>query len=549
MPYLWEQPNLGNNLYEMAIIRQKALLETTEDASEGTPSEQHSIELASDEDKGKVIEFVKSTIAGLDFSDDIKKKLLNMVQNTIDGKTIHGEAPKDKAEQQNVDNFANQIVNRMDKEKLVNFLTQQGNKLQEEPDSALDEKLRSVLVNTLKIGKNIASALIKAVKGNPNAKNFTELAESDPVKAAKALVAWGSNNKEMIAELANKENTSASEPNAVQTPKAGEPTAAMPEKVEMPPLFKTEPDDSMWQDIVVTEFGIPMINLSNPVAKKVITSEHPEQDCPGDLKQFKKAVHGDTRLQKVFGNGGIVSLGLGKAFNLLTLGIAAATTDAGKRADRIIKELKEKGGMTTHRNLLMVDYEDIINADPTSESTVKVKPFNRSKGQFLGELDIPATMLSQFYSCVDPINSPKIYVDMLSKDNSPLSKAESAKTEGVSSQGDPLVEGPLDAIKNTISSIKKGDNENSNDVNRTPEGKNTDNSGIKNNFIRYMSDNGHPPVYILKPKSANKEVVVVSTSGTGLIHGGKVNMVTLKVGDHQAAVFMTPKEIKQYFAV
>lgn len=544
MPYLWEQPNMGENLYERAMM--EATFKGFKLTDKGkNPAIQKWVEGKGGKYNGPTESSPNGTVM-VDVDSDEGQELVAGLKNNgaISGDNQENHGNLVKAQGDNQENSTNSTQNNT------------GNEEKSESEGLLDNFVKSVQEEMEKKGilGQAAQGLINMVKDKISGKksnipdSVIKLAKDDPAKAADVL-ANGVKSGQLKVD-----NPTQNAPDANPAKKPAEhepqaPKASMPETVKMPPLFKTEPDDSMWQDIVVTEFGIPMINLSNPVAKKVITSEHPEQDCPGDLKQFKKAVHGDTRLQKVFGNGGIVSLGLGKAFNLLTLGIAAATTDAGKRADRIIKELKEKGGMTTHRNLLMVDYEDIINADPTSESTVKVKPFNRSKGQFLGELDVPATMLSQFYSCVDPINSPKIYVDMLSKDDSPLSKAESAKTEGVSSQGDPLVEGPLDAIKNTISSIKKGDNENSNDVNRTPEGKNTDNSGIKNNFIRYMSDNGHPPVYILKPKSANKEVVVVSTSGTGLIHGGKVNMVTLKVGDHQAAVFMTPKEIKQYFAV
>ena len=64
-----------------------------------------------------------------------------------------------------------------------------------------------------------------------------------------------------------------------------------------------------------------------------------------------------------------------------------------------------------------------------------------------------------------------------------------------------------------------------------------------------LSKEGHPPSYILKPKSANKEVVVISKASTGHLHGGKVLMVSLKIGEHQAACFMGPETVKKYFSV
>ena len=541
MPYLWEQPNMGDNLYERAMM--EATFKGFKLTDKGkNPAIQKWVEGKGGKYNGPTESSPNGTVM-VDVDSDEGQELVAGLKNngaiSVDNQENHGNLVK--AHGDNQENSTNSTQNNT------------GNEEKSESDGLLDTFVKSVQEEMEKKGilGNTAQGLINMVKDKISGKksnipdSVIKLAKDDPAKAADVLangVKSGQlkvDNPTQNAPDANPEkNPADNEPQA--------PNASMPETVKMPPLFETEPDDSMWQDIVVTEFGIPMINMGNPVAKKVLASDNPEQDCPGDLKQFKKAVYEDPRLQKVFGKGGLGRIVGGKLTNLLTLGIAGATTDAGKRADRIVKELKEKGGMTTHRNLLMVNYKDIMNADPSSDSPVKVKPYNRSKGQFLGELDVPGTMLAQFYSCVDPKGSPKIYIDMLSKDNSPLENTESANTESAYIQADPLVEGP---IKNVINAIKSGDNENSNEVNRDKEGKQGGNDEIKNAFISYMSNNGYPPMYVLKPKSANKEVVVVSTGSTGQFYGGKVNMVTLKIGEHQAAAFMTPKEIKQYFAL
>ena len=551
MPYLWEQPNLGNNLYERAIIEAKHMgLKLNEKGNSEAikswaiknggrfqpPSENSpygTIQVDLDTDEGQKV------AAGLKNNGALTEDTPKEQGNNSNGTVQETPAPTETKTKDNT--LADDSVSQKLFDEVINIL---GNLLEKK---GIPEDKADGLINTTKAalsGKDtqIPDKMVSFIKDNAD----------DPEKLQQGADALVTAVKSGQLDPTNPPKNTQDASSTSQGQQKTEQKASMPETVKMPPLFKTEPDDSMWQDIVVTEFGIPMINIGNPVAKKVLASENPEQDCPADLKQFKKAVYGDKRLQKVFGSGGLGRIVGGKLTNLLTLGIAGAAADAGKRADRIVKELKEKGGMTTHRNLLMVNYEDIMNADPSSDSPVKVKPYNRSKGQFLGELEVPGTMLAQFYSCVDPKGSPKIYIDMLSKDNSPLknassnNNAESANTESAYIQGDPLVEGP---IKNIYNAIKNGDNENSNDINRDKEGKQGGNAEIKNAFISYMSNNGYPPMYVLKPKSANKEVVVVSTGSTGQFYGGKVNMVTLKIGEHQAAAFMTPKEIKQYFAV
>lgn len=325
--------------------------------------------------------------------------------------------------------------------------------------------------------------------------------------------------------------------------------------VEMPALFQSEPDDSMWQDIVVTAYGIPLINMDHPVSKKVLASENPEEECPNDLKQFKKAVYENKRLQNVFGKGGFIErICAGKLTNLLTLGIAAATVDAGKRADRIIKELKDKGGMTTHRNLLIAKYDNIVDADPDNEgATVVVRPYNRSRGELMGEIEVPASMLNRFYSVVDPTQSAKAYLEIYAKDTSLMENSRIFS-------GDALLEGPISAIKNAastfnskgkLSTIFKGD-KSDNQVNQPTEedkAKKGEVANLKAKFIEKIQEIGHPPYYVLKPKTANKEIDIVSNGSTGQFHGGKVLMVTMRIDEHKAAAFMTPKEVKQYFAL
>ena len=352
--------------------------------------------------------------------------------------------------------------------------------------------------------------------------------------------------------------------------------------IQMPAMFESEPDDSMWNEIVITDFGIPMINLSHPAVKKVIAAENPKEECPGELKQFESKVYANERLKKVFGSGNFERI-LDSAFNLLTLGVAAATTDAGKRASQIIKELKEKGGMSTHRNLLLVKYEDIVDADPdNSDLTIKAKAYNRSNKRFVGEVDVPIQTLSHFYSVVDPIRSSKIYIEMYNSDdigdyafNRNLTKTNPMLDSVMADDGSPLFEYVAEhktpdtqkplyeyilatalaagaiAAAPQIGQLIQGwrGSKKSNNVSNAAENNGTDFAKLKKEYVEMLSKEGHPPSYILKPKSANKEVVVISKASTGHLHGGKVLMVSLKIGEHQAACFMGPETVKKYFSV
>lgn len=321
--------------------------------------------------------------------------------------------------------------------------------------------------------------------------------------------------------------------------------------IEMPAMFDVEPDDTMWDDIVVTEFGIPMVNMSHPVVKKIIASDEPEEDCPIELKQFKEAVYGDERLTAIFGKGGFSRVILGKLSNLLTLGITAATLDEGKRADRIIKELKEKGGRIGHRNLLLVNYSDVIDADPDDDNaTVPAKAYSRASKKFLGDLEVPVAALNQFYAAVDPIKSGKIYIEMLGNEGSGIDMGK-AMGEAAGVSGDALVEGPISAVTKGVSALshKVAGKSDPGKMAKKTEG-NSEFEKMKEQYVAFLKKEGHPPAYVLKPRTENKEVDVISKAETGRVQAsGVVHMVTMRIGEHEAAAFMKPEDIKLYFSV
>ena len=328
--------------------------------------------------------------------------------------------------------------------------------------------------------------------------------------------------------------------------RAKEEKSSIAAKVQIPAMFDAEPDDSMWDEMVVNDFGMPLVNLGHPAVSKIIKSEKPEEECPEDLKHFKKAIYGDKRLTAVFGEGGIARM-LGKMANLLTLGIAGATVDAGKRADRIIKELQEKGGRIAHRNLLSVSYKDIIDADPDNpDQTVEARAYYRGKKvASKNTMEVPVSAIAQFYSVVDPIKSAKVYLEYMAARG--IGANSRAETESAEADSTALVEGPISAIAGAARKVQDvfGDKA------TAPKKQDGDvHAALKQKYIEYINEHGHPWFYILKPKSDNHEVDVISSSKTAQAgtSGSKVHMVTIKVGDHKAAAFMTPAETEFYFS-
>lgn len=644
MSYIWEQPNKGNTLYEMAIIKQKALMEAIGNHSYALTDDgkSHIDEIkgigGDITDGGNRVNFqwddkdpASTEIRGK--VKDLLNKGLILGHGVADGDEGGSETPKGKPykvlDKQNTEAFLKKIgakytvdkksddeiivnVTNADDENVANGLKEMVGhnyladaREQSEVDAEVHNQREAMLAKIisqfpenvrLKVSLgcyNLASGkwvdgttLTPGSKNEKTAETFLQAVTKGDLEHAKtALMSIG----DAISDGRIKVDPANSGLYSVQNIEK-----QVTGNIRMPAMFDAEPDDTMWNEIVITDYGIPMVNLSHPAVKKVIASDNPEEECPGDLKLVKEKIYGNKRLQLVFGKGGFERM-LEKAFNFLTLGVAAATTDAGKRADRIIKELKEKGAMTTHRNLLLAKFDDIVDADPENpDIRIPARAYNRGTKKFVGDVEVPVAMLGRFYSAVDPIKSSKIYIEMYNNDECGdygMKFSESAgetgteekkpaeeKVEAAGVAGYPLVEycganrgatqqkplyeyilctalavaaaAAVPQVKNLITGIKGGNKANgvnTPDAGGDPTGKQF--AGLKKQFVEYLDKEGHPPSYVLKPKSANKEVVIISKASTGHMQGGKVLMVTLKVDDHQAACFMTPAECKKYFSV
>jgi hypothetical protein len=644
MSYIWEQPNKGNTLYEMALNKQRSLMEAKANHFYTLTDEGKANKADITAAGGTLTDSDTRACFVWDDADPASKDTVNKVKALLGKKYLVAPGAGGAGGASGPAGRPFKVVDTEQKARVEKVLTDNGAKFafKDNPDGSVivtvanadDDKVGTCLKELMKnnfLADAREQSEIDTEVHNKREATLAKIIEQFPedVRLKVALACYnlaankwvdgtvlepGSKN-EKTAETFLKAVTEGNEEQArtalssietaisdgrikVDPSNSGLYSIANIEKqvtgnIRMPAMFDAEIDDSMWNEIVINDFGIPLVNLSNEAVKKVISSDDPEHECPGDLKLVKQKLYGDKRLKLVFGEGGFERM-LEKAFNFLTLGVAAATTDAGKRADRIIKELKEKGGMTTHRNLLLVKYDDIVDADPENpDIRITAKAYNRSNKKFVGEVDVPVAMLGQFYSAVDPVKSAKMYIEMYNNDDcgdygmseltakKDMDKGKKLATSIEASSTmheEPLFEycganraatpqkplyeyilctalavaaaAAVPQVKNLITGVKGSGR--ANGVNNAEAGSDASGkefAGLKKQYVEMLDKEGHPPSYVLKPKSANKEVVIISKASTGHMHGGKVYMVTLKIGDHQAAAFMSPAECKKYFSV
>lgn len=534
MSYIWEDKNRGKSLYEMAIIEQKALME----APDGAPTAPGTV-------KFKIPD-------GKDTENNHKNIAQVLAKAGVTPKFDNGFIELSK------DDFAkcSNNIQFLCKQTLLEPNDEMKAATAASDESKMETTREEVVKKAIETFKDqdtqneLALAVRCLMNGTWFDGNMPNAQQKQTVEHCQALLKSGDSDKilAMLKTITGLEkrgiiSLDAKNPKLYKETKPG---AQFNGDVKMPPMFDAEPDDSMWNEMIVNEFGMPLINLSHPAVAKIISSDNPEDECPAELKQFKKAIYGDKRLTAVFGEGGIARM-LGKMANLLTLGIAGATLDAGKRADRIIKELHEKGGHIAHRNLLFIGADELMNADADNEElTIPSAVYSRSKKKVLGKLDVPAPALAQLYSAVDPIKSAKIYLEILASDD----KVAESLNESIEDDDGALLEGKgvfgkLAGVARAVQDKFTGEKADS----PTSASKDTV-SELKKKWVSYLEKHGRPPFYVLKPKSANKEVDIISTSETGRAgtSGGKVHMVTMKIGDHKGAAFMSPEDIKLYFS-
>lgn len=326
-------------------------------------------------------------------------------------------------------------------------------------------------------------------------------------------------------------------------------------QIEVPDAFNVEIDDSEWDNALIKTYGFPMINLTSPLVREMLRAQEPKAQKRA-YKEFKKQLKSDPDVAKALGIGLMGTLGLGgssadaktdtktkidaktEAVNadgkVLVEGPIGDIANALKSPVDVLKSIAQNKGTPCHRNNLVVMYDEIEGKSGDSSETVKVTPLGASGGTLVDlNLSVPVPMnhLTAFYSVVDPKASFKSYAKAMAEVNKKSDNAKLGVGGAAAAAGKQLL--------SKIPLLGRG-------AKKDLEAKESD--GITKalgELAMYVKENGHPPFYLLKPKSDPKEIDRWSDEDAA----NGYQMITMMVEGHKAGMIMKSKTAEALFKV
>lgn len=326
-------------------------------------------------------------------------------------------------------------------------------------------------------------------------------------------------------------------------------------QIEVPDAFNVEIDDSEWDNALIKTYGFPMINLTSPLVREMLRAQEPKAQKRA-YKEFKKQLKSDPDVAKALGIGLMGTLGLGgssadaktdtktkidaktEAVNadgkVLVEGPIGDIANALKSPVDVLKSIAQNKGTPCHRNNLVVMYDEIEGKSGDSSETVKVTPLGASGGTLVDlNLSVPVPMnhLTAFYSVVDPKASFKSYAKAMAEVNKKSDNAKLGVGGSAAAAGKQLL--------SKIPLLGRG-------AKKDLEAKESD--GITKalgELAMYVKENGHPPFYLLKPKSDPKEIDRWSDEDAA----NGYQMITMMVEGHKAGMIMKSKTAEALFKV
>ena len=326
-------------------------------------------------------------------------------------------------------------------------------------------------------------------------------------------------------------------------------------QIEVPDAFNVEIDDSEWDNALIKAYGFPMINLTSPLVREMLRAQEPKAQKRA-YKEFKKQLKSDPDVAKALGIGLMGTLGLGgssgdaktdtktkidvkaEAVNadgkVLVEGPITDIANALKSPVDVLKSIAQNKGTPCHRNNLVVMYDEIEGKSGDSSETVKVTPLGASGGTLVDlNLSVPVPMnhLTAFYSVVDPKASFKSYAKAMAEVNKKSDNAKLGVGGAAAAVGKQLL--------SKIPLLGRG-------AKKDLESKESD--GITKalgELAMYVKENGHPPFYLLKPKSDPKEIDRWSDEDAA----NGYQMITMMVEGHKAGMIMKSKTAEALFKV
>ena len=325
-------------------------------------------------------------------------------------------------------------------------------------------------------------------------------------------------------------------------------------QIEVPDAFNVEIDDSEWENAVITAFGFPMINLTSPLVREMLRAQDPKQQKRA-YKEFKKQLKSDPDVAKALGVGVMGTLGIGakqkdaKAdlvskvgktesvnddANAVMEGAISNITSSFKSPVEILKKIAQNKGTPCHRNNLVVMYDDIEGKSGDSNEQVKAIPLGVSAGLLVDlnkSVIVPMSHLVAFYSIVDPKASFKSYAKAMAEVNKKNSNA-SKSLEGKARMAGKKLLSKIPILGSGAREDLKGQNAN-------------ELMAAMGDLATYIKENGHPPFYLLKPKTEPKEIDKWSDEDAERGY----QMITMLLDGHKAGMIMKESIAKALFKV
>lgn len=327
----------------------------------------------------------------------------------------------------------------------------------------------------------------------------------------------------------------------------------LPSAIEIPDAFQVEPDDSEWDNAVVTGYGFAMVNLTSPLVHDMLRASDPKSQKRA-YKEFKKQLKSDPDIANALGMGlgGMLGARGGREvakddksarIKVDSVGTEGAALMEGAISDiknalsnpvELLKQIAKPRGTACKRNSLVVMHDEIDGKSGDSEESVTVIPIGVSGGTIRKlnmSVSVPVAHLTAFYSLVDPKASFASYAKAMAEVNT---KSDNAG-KGI---GDTL----KDAAKGVLSKIPGLGS----DAKKEIEAKqaSAEQAAMKQ-LVDYIDREGHPPFYLLKPKSDPKEVDHWADDDAA----NGYQLITVQVGNHKAGLFLKEKTANALFRV
>lgn len=326
-------------------------------------------------------------------------------------------------------------------------------------------------------------------------------------------------------------------------------------QIEVPDAFNVEIDDTEWDNALIKAFGFPMINLTSPLVREMLRAQEPKAQKRA-YKEFKKQLKSDPDVAKALGIGLMGTLGFGgrsgdaktdtktkidaKAEGVnadgkvLVEGPITDIANALKSPVDVLKSIAQNKGTPCRRNNLVVMYDEIEGKSGDSSEPVKVTPLGASGGTLVDlNLSVPVPMnhLTAFYSVVDPKASFKSYAKAMAEVNKKSDNAKLGIGGAAAAAGKQLL--------SKIPLLGRG-------AKKELEAKEADGiTKAMGELAMYIKENGHPPFYLLKPKSDPKEVDHWSDEDAA----NGYQMITMMVEGHKAGMILKAKTAEALFKV